>query len=100
LKLTDNFLAASVSIQHLAEKGSEGVFFGKKPSPTHRPCLFRLEQLAGNKLVKNLSDLFERFLLEQSHFFGKFLLGGTGFSTSAIQVKSWKHWHGIFYISH
>ncbi|MCL7488108.1 MAG: hypothetical protein M8357_08055 [Desulfobulbaceae bacterium] len=100
MKLADHLLATPVGIQDLTEESPEGVLLGENPLAAHRPILCRLEQFAGNKRVKNLSDLFEGFLLEQSDFLGKFLLGGMGFSTSTMQVKSWEHWHGILYVLH
>jgi len=38
----------------------------------------------GDELLKDLSDLLERLLLQQSHFFCKFLLCRSGLSTKGL----------------
>src|SRR3989339_428343 len=75
LKLADHFLAASVCIKHLTKKGPEGIRFREKPPATHGPVRLRIEKRAGDKIFKDLADLLERLFLQQSYFFGKFLLG-------------------------
>jgi hypothetical protein len=91
LKLANYFLAASVGIKHLTEEGPEGVLLRKKPSATHGPIPLRFQKRVGNKFLKDLADLLERFLLQQSHFFGKFLLRRSGLSTKREHMESWKN---------
>jgi len=95
LKLADHFFAASVGIQHLTEESPEGVLLGEKPSATHGPVPLRLKKRVGDKLLKDLSDLLERLLLQQSHFFCKFLLPRSGLSTKGLHMKSWEYWRCI-----
>ncbi|MDY0268290.1 hypothetical protein [Trichloromonas sp.] len=91
MKLADHFLAAPIRIKHLAEESPEGVLLGEKPSATHAPLFLRLEKLPGNELFKDLADLLECILLQQSQSIGKFLLLRTGLATKGLEVETREH---------
>src|SRR5665647_3152645 len=73
LELTNDFLAASVSVEDLTEESPEGVLLGKESSAAHRPVLLRLEKCLGDEFFKDLADLLDRFLLQQNQLVSKFL---------------------------
>ena len=87
MKFANHFFAATVRIQDLTEEGPEGVFFREKSSTAHGPGRLRFEKRMGDEPLKNLTDLFEGLLPEQSQFFSQFLLGGAGLSAKGLQVK-------------
>ena len=73
LKLANHFLATSVSVEDLTEKSPEGVLFGEQPSAAHHTDLLWFEKCLRNELIKDLADLFNRLLLQQSQLVSKFL---------------------------
>jgi len=92
LQLANYLLAASIRIEHLAEKCPEGVLPGERPSTTHGPLFLRLEKLPGYEFFKDLADFLEGLLLRKSQLFGKYLLGGAGLAAKGLEVETREHW--------